>query len=185
MMLIDKAEIERAMTENWGWLLTSGVIDLALGTWSLVSPVSSTFATELTFATALAAIGILNVLGVFFSDYKVRSLFLGVALLGLSYLLFNFPLTGAISVTSFIAYISMADGLYRIIVAAQNKDLPQRGWTGLGGLVSVGWGLFVLTFLPLTSITTLGSLLGVFLITIGLARISAGWTGRQLEKELK
>lgn len=182
-MLMDKALIEDDMAKNWGWLLASGVIDVALGVWAYATPVSSTLATELTYASALSFLGVLNVAGLFFSDYKVRSLLLGITQLSLSYLLFNYPLSGAISITSFLAYSVMADGLYRILLAVQNEDLPQRGWTGLGGAVSLGWGLYVLNYLPLTSLTTLGSALGVFLVSTGATRISAGFAGRELANQ--
>ena len=175
------------LKENWGWLLAEGMVQVIFGALSYALPILSTSYIGLYANWALVVTGVLNMMGLLFAErgLKIRSFLLGLAQVGLGALLELYPLESLATVTTAIAFTFMADGLFRIIVAEQNRDLPGWFWTFASGLFSIALGAYVLYTLPLSSLETIGTLAGMNLMSTGSSRIKIAWLGRALAAEDK
>lgn len=133
--LQQKLEIQK----NWGFILTTGVADILAGYAAIAAPIYATAIAQVTQLAALFIIGFTNILSTFYVEkgLKVRSLLLGVAQVAMGIVLGNNPVEFRYLATLFIASLGFADGLYRLVLAVQNADLTEHGWTIFTGLVSM------------------------------------------------
>jgi uncharacterized membrane protein HdeD (DUF308 family) len=100
-------------------------------------------------------------------------------LLGALYIVFgwmvvNQPVTGALAVTYVIGIVFLASGIVRIIVAIRHRG--EAGWLmAISGAFGVLAGLIILSGWPASSMWVLGLLLGIDLISHGVAWLTYGW----------
>lgn len=177
----DKIEAKQAIMKNWGFILSTGIADVIAGCAAVATPIYATAIAQITQVAALFVIGFTNVIGVFFVEkgLKARSLLLGLAQLGLGALIGNNPVESRYLATLLIASLGFSDGLYRLILAVQNTDLPERGWTIFGGLASIAVSCLVAANLEVASLFTLGAVLGGLFISAGWSRIFVALGGRE------
>lgn len=175
------AEALLAIKQNWGFILTAGIADVVAGCAAIATPIFATAVAQITNVAALLVVGFNNVLGVFYVEkgYKARSLLLGLSQIALGILLGNNPEESRYLGTLMIASLCFADGLYRLLLAIQNSDLPERGWTIFGGLVSMVVSVLVTTNLDVASLLTIGAVMGGLLISAGWTRIFVALSGRE------
>lgn len=177
----DQAEAKLAICKNWGFILTTGVADVIAGCAAVAAPIYATALAQVTQVAALFVIGFTNILGTFYVEQglKARSLLLGIGQLGLGTLLGNNPVESRYLATMLIASMGFADGLYRLLLAVQNTDLPERGWTIFGGLASMAVSCIVAANLEVASLFTLGAVMGGLFISAGWGRIFVALGGRE------
>jgi len=184
MMVIDDddmAEVKLAIKKNWGFILTTGVADVVAGCAAVGAPIYATAIAQITQVAALFIIGFINILGVFYVEqgFKARSLLLGLAQLALGTLLGNNPIEFRYMATLLISSLGFADGLFRLLLAIQNTDLPERGWTIFGGFTSMAVSCLVAANIEISSLFTLGAVMGGLFISAGWARIFVALGGRE------
>ena len=187
--LIDVA-VDMAIAEiqaNWGRILAEGILQVIFGALAFSMPILSTAYIELYVHSALVVSGVINMLGLLFAEkgFKIRSFLIGVLQVGVGLVLEYYPLESLETVTTGIAVMFMVDGLYRVVLAEQNRDLPGWFWTFTAGLSSIAVGVYVLYTLPLSSLETIGTLVGINLMSVGASRIVVAWVGRKIVKAHK
>ena len=177
----DMAEAKLEISKNWGFILTTGVADLLAGCAALIAPIYATAIAQITQVAALFVIGFTNILGVFYVEQglKARSLLVGLGQLALGTLIGNNPVESRYMATLLLSSLGFADGLYRLILAVQNSDLPERGWTIFGGLASMVVSCLVAANLEIASLFTLGAVMGGIFISAGWTRIFVALGGRE------
>ena len=100
--------------------------------------------------------------------------FLNALLRGvLGYLLLRHPLAGAAGVTLVLGSFFVVGGLFRIVGASVLR-FPSWGWAVLSGFVSLVLGVVVLAHMPVMSVFFLGIVVGVDLLTDGIAFVALG-----------
>lgn len=105
--------------------------------------------------------------------------FLWQILLGALYIVFGWivvsqPVSGALILTYVLGLVLLASGIVRIIVAFTHWS--KAGWLMLvSGVFGILAGLIILTGWPATGIWVLGLLLGIDLISHGVAWLTRGW----------
>jgi len=105
--------------------------------------------------------------------------FIWHVILGALYIVFgwtvvNQPVSGALVLTLVLGLIFLASGVVRIIVAFRNWR--EAGWLMLiSGIFGILAGLIILSGWPTSSIWVLGLLLGIDLISHGVAWLTYGW----------
>ena len=177
----DMAQAKLDIAKNWGFVLTTGVADVVAGCAAIAAPIYATALAQMTQVAALLVIGFANVLSVFWVEkgLKARYLLLGLFQIAMGTLLGNNPVESLFMATLIIASMGFADGLFRLILAVQNSDLPQRGWTIFGGIVSMAVSVFITSNLDIASLFTVGAVMGGLLISAGWARIFVALSGRE------
>lgn len=177
----DMAQAKLDIQKNWGFILTTGVADVFAGCAAVTAPIYATAIAQVTQVAALFVIGFANILGTFYVEkgLKARYLLLGIAQLAMGTLLGNNPIEFRYLATLSIASLGFADGLFRLILAIQNSDLPERGWTIFGGFASMAVSCLVAANLDIASLFTLGAVMGGLFISAGWGRIFVALSGRE------
>ena len=182
LLIIDHDEAAKQIARNWGFILLSGSMSFAAGLWAFCVPLLATEAAHISTAVTLLAVGLLNVVGSFYVEkgYKLQSFILGSMQLALGAIMEAEPILNMAALTLIIAGTVFVDGLYRLLLAAQNRRM-QRWWgVLLSGLASVAGSVYVVKFLPLSAAYVPGLALGCSLLSGGLARILVSLAGRDL-----
>jgi len=100
--------------------------------------------------------------------YKEFTLRVVTALLSftIGMLLLIQPTLGAAILSLLLAFLFIAGGLYKIIIAAYEK-IPRWRWTVIGGVVSLILGLLIIRLWPISRFWLLGVLLGIEILING------------------
>lgn len=187
ILVVDTAAAATEVADNWGLIMLSGTLGVAAGFLALNNPFEATDVAFLSSFATLVISGVVNVGGSIFAErgYKILTLVMGLSQLALGGFMEVNPFESELALSLGVTISVFADGLYRVVLAAQNPELSGRWVTLLGGLVSMGTSVYVTKYMPLTFVAAPGIALGVSLVTTGLARISVGWAGRSVAKDMK
>ncbi|MBI1217904.1 MAG: HdeD family acid-resistance protein [Rhodobacteraceae bacterium] len=160
------------MADGWPWLLVFALLCLVGGVLAFVHP----FAASLT-VVSLAALSFI-VAGILKAVYAARiretgafiiSLLIAALFILLGFGLWANPLAGLVSLTVMVAVLFVLIGAFKIIFALRLRALGGSGWVLVSGLVSVLLGAMILANFPEAAATILGLLLGVELLSTGIA----------------
>lgn len=187
ILVIDTEIAAAEAAENWGLILTSGIVGVAAGFFALYNPFEATDVAFLSSMASLAVAGVINTGGFLFAErgYKLLTLIMGLSQAALTAFMYVDPFDSELGLSIGVTMSIFADGIYRVVLAAQNPDLPGRWVTMLAGLVSAATSIYVTKYMPLTFIAAPGIALGTSLVATGIARVSVGLAGRDLAKDIK
>ena len=167
---------------SWGWFLALGVLFILGGAACVIGNVSATFATVLLFGWILLLSGVVALVHAF-RTHTWGGFFLSLltALLRgfTGYLLIQYPLVGAASLTLILASFFIVGGLFRAIGAGMLK-FPRWGWSAFSGVLSVVLGTMLLAQMPVSSVWFIGFAIGIDLIFDGASLIGVGKALRSL-----
>lgn len=177
---IDRARDELA--RNWGWIVGTGVLTMALGALALTVPIAATGVAYDGTVLTIGAAGFLSLINVFFAEkgHKLKSGLSGVGYLALGYYMGTNPTQGLNIITLSIATVIAAEGLYETALAVKNKEIQGRGWHFVSGILSTLAGVFLSVNIPATSLVTPGAALGVRLTSNGASKVAVGLAGKEI-----
>ena len=129
---------------------------------------------------ALLIGGFVEIIGAFTRGSSLGSRILHI-ILGILYIIVGFdliadPLAGTITLTLVVGIMLVIDGAIRLW-AAVTSDLPHRWWIALAGVISILFGIWLWTNIPISALA-IGVYVGVMLLMAGFTWIMAGWMGR-------
>ena len=180
-----------AKIENWlhdkvhqaaDRLLWMGLALLVLGIGALAFPFVSTLVITLFAGWLLILSGFVSLYGAF--SLRGAGPFFGALL----YSLFSIaagifiiarPVGGEIAVTLALGTVFVIQGAYELYFAFELKPLHGWGWMVASGIASIVLALVILMGLPLTSLVSLGMVLGVNFVSSGLALVMVGGAARK------
>ncbi len=161
---------------QWGRFTALGIVFMTLGLFCIFYSGIATAATVLVLGWMLLFSGIVSLI----QSFWVRNwngfflFFLNALLRGvLGYLLLRHPLAGAAGVTLVLGSLFVVGGLFRIVGASVLR-FPSWGWAVISGIVSLVLGVVVLAHMPVMSVFFLGIVVGVDLLTDGIAFVALG-----------
>jgi len=152
-----------------GYMVAGGILVIG-GLLAIIFPFVSTLATAIFVGWVLIMSGIVEVvhgLSVRGAPAIVLNLLAGLLSIGVGNLILFDPLSGAFSLTLLLGGFMAADGVIRILSAAQIGRVPGQGWILVNGVSSLALAAALLWLLPQASLFVLGVLLGVDLIVAG------------------
>lgn len=163
----------RLRTSSTG-LMWLGIAMVIVGIAAILFPMFSTLVAALFVGWVFLISGIFLFVGSF--SIHGTGPFFGELLLSLLsiaagvFLLFN-PLRGAVTLTLVVGILFIVQGAFEIVFAFETR--PHRGWIGmlLSGIASVILAILIADGWPQISSIVLGLLLGINLLTTGLAYI--------------
>jgi uncharacterized membrane protein HdeD (DUF308 family) len=182
LLLVDVREAQSQLAKNWGWITTSGVLTLALGTAALLFPIlASGLAYDITWA-AMGASGVVGLINAFAREngHRAKSSFSGLLYCGLAYVMATNPGAGLDVITLSMAFAIGAEGIFETALAAKNKDLQGRGWHFVSGIGSVLASAWLATNIPASSLFAPGAALGARLTSNGATKIAVGLEGKKI-----
>ena len=177
--------VRNAVRLHWHLFLAQGVIMTILGVLAILRPQLSTVAVDVYVGWLFLLSGAVGLVTMFFAPSAsaffwslltaALSLFVGILLLW-------HPVEGAISLTLVLIAFFIAEGIFQIVGSISYREAFPDSWgwmlgSGiadliLAGLIIGGW--------PATAGWVLGLVVGVNLITSGIAIIMVAVTGRRL-----
>jgi uncharacterized membrane protein HdeD (DUF308 family) len=179
-LAIDAAEFDLALAKDWAYIMTAGSMQFVIGIFALCSPKAASEVLLVLLSAGLLVVGLINLLAMFFVEqsYRCASFISGAVQLTLGILMITHVFTSLVVLSSIIAALFVVEGIFRIVLALKNRDLP--GWgmylaTGIGAaLISA----IIWSAAPTSSSVTLGILLGINWIMYGSLRIVLAFYGR-------
>jgi uncharacterized membrane protein HdeD (DUF308 family) len=170
------------LKKNWGWLLAFGILSIVLGTIGL----GMTYA----FTESIVFIGgiLLIVGGIFqlFDAFKCKGwkstlwhVLIALLYVAAGIVMVNQPLMAAATLTLIIAWILIAVGVFRIIMALQLKPASGWYWPLVSGLVSIVLGGMILAKWPLSGLWVIGMFVAIELIFNGWSYVFVALAARR------
>lgn len=164
-----------AAIQHWRRRLSgTGVLMIVLGILAIIMPVVSSYAVDFLIGAVLTFGGLLAVLmALSFQGTRVFVWMLVAGMFPLCaglYLLF-FPSAGLVTLTFLIAAILLLTGLSQSAFAFDMRGIQGAGWVLVSGLISVGLAALIFAVLPEASTVLLGILLGIDLLSSGIALV--------------
>jgi len=166
----------------WGWIFAAGLLSLLAGTGALTYPIWTSSVVLWWLAMILLVVGVVNVSGLWFADIGQRwsTFWCGVVQVIIALFAFFHPVPSLVGITLTIAFVFMLEGLYRIVLSCQNKDVMENwGIVCFNGVVNILLSIVILTAMPLSGLYTIGVLLGCNLIVSGMSYMSLACFGRR------
>jgi uncharacterized membrane protein HdeD (DUF308 family) len=173
------------LKKKWGWLLALGVLLIVLGTLGLWMSFAMTLATVMLFGALLMVGGVFQLLNA--SQLKGWKSVLWHVLIALLYIaagivIFTDPVFASLGLTIALAWILIAVGVMRIIMAFQL--LPAKGWFWplVSGLISILLGMMILAQWPASGFWVIGLFVSIEMIFNGWSSVFIALAARKAAK---
>lgn len=163
-------------------LMWLGIALLVLGVGALVFPFFSTLVITLFVGWLLILSGLVSLFGAF--SIRGAGSFFGALLYSLlsiaaGVFILARPVGGELAVTLALGAIFVIQGAYELYFAFELRPLQGWGWMVASGVASIVLSLIILIGLPVSSLVTLGIILGVNFLSSGVALIMVGGAARK------
>jgi uncharacterized membrane protein HdeD (DUF308 family) len=176
------------LPHNWRWLVLRGVLAALLGIAALLFPLSALFAFTMVFAAFAFVDGILSIVSGIRGARRKEERWWSLVLRGLVGLLVGilFVLMPVVTTISYalvtlvlLAAWSILVGLFEVLAAVRLRRAIRGEWLlGLSGLLSILLGLaipVVLLTYPGATILSVGWLIGVYALAVGVVLVIQGF----------
>jgi len=173
------------LRDHWKLFLFQGILMVILGGFAVAAPTVATVAADIYVGWIFLIGGVFGLAAMFYAQNVSAGLWaLVTALLSLivGAVLIWQPIQGAYSLTIVLTAFFIVEGIFQIIAAFNYRDvLPSSwGWMIASGLADLALAAIIVFGWPSTASWTLGLLVGVNLITSGVALVFAAFAGRDV-----
>jgi uncharacterized membrane protein HdeD (DUF308 family) len=170
------------LKKSWGWLLALGILSIILGTIGLWMTFGLTLASVLFFGVLLIAGGIFQLAHAF--KCKGWKSVLWHVLIALLYIwggivIIIDPVLASTLLTLMLAWILIAVGVFRIIMAFQFRSADGWFWPLLAGIVSILLGGMIIAQWPMSGFWVIGLFVAIELIFNGWAYVFIALAARK------
>jgi len=180
---------ERAITEtirtSWAPFLVQGSIMMVLGVLAVIWPQISTLTADLYVGWMFLFSGLIGLVTMFIAPSAsafLWSLLTAALSLLVGVLLLWHPVEGAVTLTLLLVAFFIVEGIFQIAAAILHRDaLPSTwGWLLMSGVADLLLTAMIISGWPATASWALGLLVGINLITSGLAITMVALAGRKM-----
>lgn len=168
--------------KHWGWLLALGLLCLILGTIGFWMTFGLTLASVLFFGVLLIVGGLSQLIQAFqCKGWKSALWHVLIALLYVAagIIIIADPILASMTLTLMLAWILIAVGVFRIIIAFQLRPVNGWFWPLLSGLVSILLGGMIMAHWPVSGLWVIGLFVAIELIFNGWAYVFIALAARQ------
>jgi uncharacterized membrane protein HdeD (DUF308 family) len=181
---VDPADLVARVGRHWGWLLAFGIITVLLGIIALAWPGRTLVVVAVLFGAQLIVMGIFRFVGALASEDLTGANRVLLALLGVLSLIVGLYAVRHVLVTLFALVVLLGifwiiSGAIELFMALSHREMSQRGWNSIMGVISIIAGIVVLAY-PDISLLVLAVLLSIWLIIFGVMEISSAVRLRSL-----
>jgi uncharacterized membrane protein HdeD (DUF308 family) len=177
--------VRDALRAHWVLFLAQGVIMVILGAVAFAAPTLATIAVDMFVGWLFLISGVFG-LAVLFSVRGVPAFIWTLIMAALSVvvgaMLIWRPVEGVFSLTLVLTAFFIVEGIFQIVASFTSRDaIPGSwGWMLASGLADLVLAAIIIAGWPLSAGWVLGLLVGINLITSGLALATAAIAGRNL-----
>jgi uncharacterized membrane protein HdeD (DUF308 family) len=149
------------------------IVTIVLGIAAILLPSFSTLVVESWLAFILISAGAGN------AFYAIQrrpegfgwQIFLGVLYIGTGILLLTNPLGGVLTITLLLGSFFLTEGVFESIMAFKVRPQKNWGWVLANGVLTFGLGLLVWLGWPRDAFWTIGTLVGISVLSTGVSRL--------------
>ncbi len=170
------------LKNNWGWLLAFGVLSILLGTIGLGMTFGLTLASVLFFGVLLIAGGVAQLIDAFkCKGWKSTLWHVLIALLYVAagILIVVDPVLASATFTLVLAWILIAVGIMRGVMAFQLRPADGWFWPLLSGIVSIALGGMIIAEWPVSGLWVIGLFVAIELILNGWSYVFVALAARK------
>jgi len=180
----DPADLFNRVGRHWGWVLAYGILTLVAGVVVLAWPGETLLVLAVLFGIQLIVSGIFRFVAALASTDLTGGTRVMLALLGVLSIIIGLWAVRHVVITLvalvvFLGIFWVVNGLIEIFTAVAHRDMPDRGWSILMGVLSIFAGLIVLAY-PGLSLFGLAVILGIWLLVFGILELMAAFRLRKL-----
>jgi uncharacterized membrane protein HdeD (DUF308 family) len=182
--------VRTALRENWKWFVFQGIVMLILGCLAVAEPVIASVAVDIYIGWLFMFSGLLGLVAMF--SARDASAFFWMLLtsalsLAVGILLVWKPEEGTVSLTLVLTAFFIAEGAFQVAASISYRNvLPDSwGWMVASGVADAVLAGLIIYFWPQSASWTLGLIVGVNLITTGLAILMTAIEVSKVGKSLK
>jgi uncharacterized membrane protein HdeD (DUF308 family) len=180
----EPADLISQVGRHWGWVLAYGIITVLAGVAVLAWPSETLLVIAVLFGVQLIISGIFRFVGALASDDLTGGTRVMLALLGVLSIIIGLwavrhAVLTLVALIVFLGIFWVINGLIEIFAALSHRDMPDRGWSVLMGVLSAIAGIIVLAYPGLT-LVGLAVILGIWLLVFGILEIIAAFRLRKL-----
>lgn len=171
---------------SWGWLLALGILSIVLGTIGLGMVGVLTIASVIFFGVLLLVGGVAQLVQAF-TCKGWKSIFWHV-LIALLYLAAGIvcitdPIGSSGVLTLALAWILIAVGVFRGIMAFQLRGNPGWAWVLVAGVIAIALGAMILAQWPESALWIIGLFVAIELIFNGWSEVFIALAARQAGRQ--
>jgi uncharacterized membrane protein HdeD (DUF308 family) len=182
--------LRTAIRENWKWFVFQGIVMLILGCLAVAEPVIASVAVDIYIGWLFIFNGVLGLVAMF--SARDGSAFFWTLLtsalsLAVGIMLVWKPAEGTVSLTMVLTAFFIAEGAFQTISSFSHRDIMPGswGWMLASGLSDFFLAGLIIYFWPESASWTLGLIVGINLITTGLAIVMTAMDVRNVASSLK
>ena len=189
----DRSNMQRAISDalgaHWRLFLFQGVVMIILGVLAVAVPVAATIAVDIYFGALLLISGIVGLVAML-SAKDIPAFLWGLITAAVSAaagaLLIWKPVEGALSLTMLLTAFFIVEGVFQIVTSVAYRDVigSSWGWMLASGVADLALAAIILLGWPVTAIWTLGLLVGINLLSSGLAIVMTAFAGRKVAQDV-
>ena len=160
------------------WYLIQGVLLVVAGVLAIISPVIASVAVVFLLGWILIISGVLQGIGLIGASNVPHfwlQLISAVLAILIGVLLLRSPDGSLLIMTMLLIVYFMVEGIAKVIFALTIRPFPNWGWVLASGLVGIILSCVLWANMPLTADWMLGLMLGLLLITEGVALTYLAW----------
>ena len=177
-----RESMRETVKRHSNWYLVQSALMVLAGLLALVFPAISSVALVFYLGWLLIISGVLqriNLIDVHHVPNVWIQLLSGVLFVVVGMIFLRNPEAGLLSLTLLLIVFFMVEGFSKVIFALTIRPFSNWGWVLLSGVVGILLSFFLLARTPVTALWLLGVLLGIQLISEGLALGYLAWRARQ------
>jgi uncharacterized membrane protein HdeD (DUF308 family) len=163
------------------WYLLQGVLMIVAGFLALVYPLVASVAMVFLLGWILIISGVLQGIGLIGArdvPHYWLSLISAVLAIVIGLLLLRQPDSGLLVMTVLLIVYFMVEGISKVIFALTIRPFPNWGWVLASGIVGIVLAVYLWANMPVSSEWVLGVLLGILLVSEGVALAYLAWKVR-------
>ena len=173
------------LRKKWGWLLALGILLIVLGSIGLWMSFAMTLATVMLFGALLAVGGVFQLVNAF--PLRGSKSVLWHVLIALLYfaagiVIFTDPVFASLWLTMMLAWILIAVGILRILMAIQLRPASGWVWPLVGGLIAMLLGGLILVQWPASGFWVIGLFVSIELMVNGWSCVFVALAARNAPK---
>jgi uncharacterized membrane protein HdeD (DUF308 family) len=182
----EPADMIGRLGRHWGWVFAYGLLTLIAGIAVLAWPSETLLVLAVLFGIQLIISGIFRFVGALATDDLTGGTRVLLALLGVLSIIVGLwavrhVLLTLLALIVFLGIFWIVNGAIEIFTALAHREMPQRGWTVVMGVLSVLAGIIVLAY-PGLSLYGLAIILGIWLLIFGVMEMAAAFRLRSVAR---
>lgn len=178
------------ITREWWLFLLRGIAAIVFGVIAIVSPITTLGVLVIVFGAYVLVDGVAMLVALIRGDSLARRRAWAVGIMGAlgvvaGIVTFFWPDATALTLLYVVAFWAIAMGVFQVIAAIElRREIEGEFWMGLGGLLSVVFGVYLIAF-PGAGLLSLVWLVGFWAIVFGASSIGLALRLRSFGRELK